>query len=158
LPRRELTLAERVLPADVIPVVDVERKRHHLVGPEALREERGEPVVGGRAGVAALRRIQLDERGGVRPAVGGARGLRGVRRARGGEGAQGEDGYGSHVCTVAGNAFFLTFPAGANGDAKSGRLRPSGTRGAQPCTKSPSGWGSSYSWASVSCTSSTDTR
>jgi len=71
--RKNSPLAKRVLPADVIPIIDVERKRHHLVGPESLAEERREPVVCWRTGVAAFRGIQLDQRGRVRPAVGRTR-------------------------------------------------------------------------------------
>src|SRR5712692_7405171 len=78
LPYRKLAVGEGIFPAHVIPVVDVKRKRHHLVGPEALGEERGQPVVRGRAGVAALRGVELDQRGRVRPAVGRARGIGGV--------------------------------------------------------------------------------
>src|SRR2546425_9248710 len=69
----------RSLPADVVPVIDVERERHHLIGPEAPAEERGQPVVGRRAAVAALRRIRLDQRGRARPAVGRARRFGGAR-------------------------------------------------------------------------------
>src|SRR5258706_2394002 len=91
LPRGKFPLRERVFPADVVPVVDVKRKRHHLIGPEPSGEERREPMVRRRAGIAALRRIQLDQRRGMRPAVGRARRIGGVR-------GEGKGERGRHRC------------------------------------------------------------
>jgi hypothetical protein len=97
LPRGKFPLRERVFPADVVPVVDVKRKRHHLIGPESLGEERREPMIRRRAGIAALRRIQLDQRRGMRPAVGRARRTGGVRGEGKGEG-KGEGERERHRC------------------------------------------------------------
>jgi len=44
------------LPAEAIPVVDVERERHHLW----LRRQLAQPAVGARARAAALRGLELD--------------------------------------------------------------------------------------------------
>jgi len=82
LPHGKLGSPERVFPADVVPVVDVERERHHLIGPEALGEERRQPVIGRRAGIAAFGGIQLDQRGRVRPGGGGAGRIGRARGAR----------------------------------------------------------------------------
>jgi hypothetical protein len=114
LAHRELGSAERILPADVIPVVDVERERNHLVGPEAPGKQRGQPVIGRRAGIAALRRIQLHQCRRVRPAVGGARRVGGAGGARKRDRAQRQYGPCLHDSSVAPLAFFLTFRRDAN--------------------------------------------
>src|SRR6266850_1630766 len=88
-PRGKFPFREGVFPADVVPVVDVKRKRHHLTGPESLGEERREPMIRRRAGIAALRRIQLDQRRGMRPAVGRARRIGGARGEGKGKGERG---------------------------------------------------------------------
>ena len=56
---------ERILPADVIPVVHVEGKRHDATG-RGLQREARKPAIRGRAARAAFRGVQLDERRDVR--------------------------------------------------------------------------------------------
>jgi hypothetical protein len=74
LARGERRAREAILPAEPVPVVDVEGEGdHRRIGLE-LRQ----PAIGGRARVAALRRVELDHRGDLARARRGA----GVDRAR----------------------------------------------------------------------------
>jgi hypothetical protein len=66
LPFRIRALRERILPADIVPVVDVQAERQHVL-PRCQLAEIG---VGRRAGVAALAGEQLDHH---RPALLGMR-------------------------------------------------------------------------------------
>ena len=75
---RELALRVRILPADVVPVIDVERERHDDFG-TVPGAERREPAIGGRAAVASFGRVELDERGRLLAGAGAAfLGLRGT--------------------------------------------------------------------------------
>jgi hypothetical protein len=84
----EIGMGEGVLPADIVPVVDVEGERDHVLAPRQLAEE----GVGGRAGAAALRGEKLHHHRGARLAGrdGGAGeiGSEHGQRGRGGRNAQ----------------------------------------------------------------------
>ena len=74
---RELALAVReallgigILPADVIPVVHVQRKGHHPLCGEAPARQALQPAVGRWATVAALGGVELDQGRGVGPGAG----------------------------------------------------------------------------------------
>src|SRR5262249_13178408 len=61
LPVAVARIAERVLPAEVVPIVDVEGDRYYLRA--GHRRERREPAIRRRAALTPFRRIELEERG-----------------------------------------------------------------------------------------------
>ena len=66
LAQRELALGVGILPADVVPVVDMQRQRHHAARDLAAGRQARQPAVGRRAAAAALRGVELDQGGGAR--------------------------------------------------------------------------------------------
>src|SRR5207302_738325 len=68
LPCRKLAFGVRILPADVVPVIDMQRQRHHALRHIAAGAQAREPTVRWRAAAAALRGIELDQRHGALPA------------------------------------------------------------------------------------------
>ena len=58
---RKQGLGVGILPADVIPVVDVQRQRHHAAGPIGALARGTQPAVGGRATAAPFRRIEFQQ-------------------------------------------------------------------------------------------------
>jgi hypothetical protein len=87
LPIGEPCLGIRILPADGVPISDMQRQGHHLVQAESLALQSLQPAIGGRATAAAFRSEQFQQGHGVF----GASGFAGHGGAR------------SHVrCTTAG--------------------------------------------------------
>ena len=82
-------------------------------------------MIRGGAAVAALRRIQLDQRGRVRPAVGRARRFGGARGESDRDCDRGKKSFRFHSASVGGKGSFLT---GAHGT----RVRKSGKLGSSP--------------------------
>src|SRR5207302_6920159 len=68
----KLGFCVRILPADVVPVIDVQRQRHHALRHITASPQAGKPAVRRRAAAAALRGIELDQRYGALPAQGAA--------------------------------------------------------------------------------------
>jgi len=78
LPPRERLRRERIAPAEVVPVVDVEGERHDLVPAEPARRQTADDLVRRRTRAAPLRREQLDQHDAVPR---GGRGASGPGRA-----------------------------------------------------------------------------
>src|SRR6185369_14025431 len=82
LAQGEFALRVGILPADVVPVVDVQRERHDPFGRVTAAREAGKPAVGGRAAAATLRGVELDQGDRLVAGLGLAPGRGGGKRER----------------------------------------------------------------------------
>jgi hypothetical protein len=80
LAQGEFALGVAVLPANVVPVVDMELEGNHALRNVALRRQAGEPTVSGRAAAASLGGIELHQRSRIGPRS--RRALTAVHRGR----------------------------------------------------------------------------